>query len=894
MFSLPYLRRSAFALSVLLMIILGPSAVACEPEPTPKQIAQWVEQLGDNDFQVRENASKKLWQAGAAAEPALEKALKSDDPEMVRRARELLGKFRWGIYPDTPDEVVALIRAYQASADKPRMDILQKLLNSGEPGLRAVLKIALAEKNANQGQMLGDLIANKLPAAFSLAVIQDKYESFERLLELVYEGKFIPPHQYAAYWLLRGRLPERIASFAARLREHPDDKWILQTLAYLHRANGDLLSARQAAEKSGRVDLLEGILYELGDWKALAECPDFAAANNPAEKWAYRAAFARLAGKQSEFDKAVRELRKCTESFVAAKGLLLNDHPTEGLELLRTIPERRALLFDILCARLDFAAAMKLAEEKTSTHNTEEIPSLALARARLLCWLGEKEGEALFDRYAERIKDGVDPRWVQSLLREEMRAGLQDRAFAHAAKALRVAMPKQMREYQPDDAALLYLEQLFPQQTAVAKVWWIMLRRLQLRSESPATVLKHLRELLEGKMAAKEVRAWIEQSQHLARRGTDSWKLPDEWEDALAEAAFLAGLDELASSLLEKANSRSSLLRLGDLSASKKQWDKAAERYQLAWKKQFPVEGPRGEQLFEEEEHDPLPLYLAGDALVRAGREKAGKKLIAQAHRILFADAKRRYDFLIALSKRGHKQATRREVELMLRVSEPNSLYANDALRRLAFAALARKDYLQAAEDFEKSMLLCLQANVTFVEHAAYAEAPARIHTWRAVGLLTAGKHDAALHHAELALAASPGYADLPILLVPELERRGYKKEAADLFNRCYGTYEKLCRAYPRCAWAHNAAAWMAVCCRRNLDQALEHAQKAVELAPMRANYLDTLAEVYFQRGDKDKAIALQKRALALDPQKIYYRKQLKRLQAGDPSAERPPENDDE
>ena len=58
-------------------------------------------------------------------------------------------------------------------------------------------------------------------------------------------------------------------------------------------------------------------------------------------------------------------------------------------------------------------------------------------------------------------------------------------------------------------------------------------------------------------------------------------------------------------------------------------------------------------------------------------------------------------------------------------------------------------------------------------------------------------------------------------------------------------------------------------------------------------DFLDTLAEIYFQLGDKDKAIATQKKVIELDPNKGYFKKQLKRIEAGDPKAERAPENDD-
>jgi tetratricopeptide (TPR) repeat protein len=903
---LSYSRLFLLVPLLLLLAILGSSADTSEQKkPTLKQIAQWVEQLGDNDFKVRENSSKKLWQAGAAAESILEKVVNSDDPEVVRRARELLDKFRWGIYPDTPAEIVALIRAYQSSAGIPRIEVLHKLLDSGDTGLRAVLKIAAAETDANQRDMLGDAIANRLPTSFLLAVTEGKYEYFERLLEFSHEAKFVSHTQFVAYWLLRRKLPERIAHFTTRLNAHPEDKWLAETLVYLHRANGDLIAASTAATKCDRPALLEDILVELGDWRALVGSSDNTRANNTAENWAFRAAFARLAGKQNQFEKAVRELCESSkgkpQEFAAAKGLLLNDRPAEGLDLLRTLPKSRGVLFDILRARLEFGAALGLAEkdEIPPSEDYSNIPSLYLARARLLCFLGDKGGEALFDRYAERIKDEIDPGWVENLLTEEMRAGLRDRAFAHAAKALSIAPPKILRNSAGKSRGSRYFAILFPQHAKTAEVWWVVLRR-QFQDEQPAAAMNRLRQLLEGRIAAKEVKTWTDYAVLFVQntdRWSNSWPRPEAWWPALAEVVLLAGLDDLAFSLSEKSKDPDSLLRLGDLLAAKKQWAKAAERYLKAWEDRVSPGTERGKRTQSQSDGEPfyhsLPLFLAGDALVNAGQKQEGRKLIEQAHRIPFASAVARKDFLNDLSRRGHREAALRETELLLRVSEPNSLDSAPAIRSLANLALSRKDYLKAANGFEQSMLLCLNYNINFIFSAAYVNEPARIHQLRAVGLLAAGKLDEALKHIEIALDYSPGYADLAILFVPELERRGYKKEATDLFNRCYGTFEKLCRDYPRCATAHNEAAWISACCRRNLDRALEHAQKAIELVPTHAGYHDTLAEVYFQRGDKEKSIALQKRAIELDPKRVYFRKQLKRLEVGDRTAERPTEIED-
>ncbi|HZT78852.1 MAG TPA: hypothetical protein VFA26_01415, partial [Gemmataceae bacterium] len=105
---------------VLAVILALPSA---DPAPTRAQIAQWVKDLGDNNFEVREAASKRLWQAGEAAEPAVLEALKSDDAEVRRRAGELAEKFRWGIYPDTPPKVLDLIGRYRNGDENAKLGV---------------------------------------------------------------------------------------------------------------------------------------------------------------------------------------------------------------------------------------------------------------------------------------------------------------------------------------------------------------------------------------------------------------------------------------------------------------------------------------------------------------------------------------------------------------------------------------------------------------------------------------------------------------------------------------------------------------------------------------------------------------------------------------------------
>src|SRR5262249_45271222 len=110
----PFAKEAAVRY-VLTLLFLATLALA--EQPTKEQIARWVKGLGDDSYGVRELASKRLWEAGAAAESAVTEAAKNPDPEIARRARTLVEKFRWGIYADTPPKVIELIQSYRAADD---------------------------------------------------------------------------------------------------------------------------------------------------------------------------------------------------------------------------------------------------------------------------------------------------------------------------------------------------------------------------------------------------------------------------------------------------------------------------------------------------------------------------------------------------------------------------------------------------------------------------------------------------------------------------------------------------------------------------------------------------------------------------------------------------------
>jgi predicted Zn-dependent protease len=887
-------------LALLLVASLAVVASAADPPreaPSKEQIARWVRQLGSEDFQAREEASRKLWEAGQAAEEALRVASKDEDTEIRRRSGELLDKFRWGIYPDTPKALVDLVNRYQGADPPTRVTLIRPLLDSGLPGCRILVKIARAEENLeNRRLLLVSLFGRELSRVVPMLLHENQQALLEQLLDLGLESDHeYTINHYVAYWLLRDRIDERIAHHKAL--EGKGDPKQAHILTYLYRARGDGMAALAAARRSGNEKLIDGLLFETAAWKELAFRGHALDGDSRAEQLGHRATFHRLAGNVADARENLEELRKYAanlgkgpddgQRLTVAKAFLVNERPDDALEVLKA-GDDWSFIYDILIARYRFAEAAALVD-KAKADGHPDLARLEINHARTLYLLGERDkAQAVFTRYAADIKKGNDAAWFENLVDAEVRVGLFDQAFEHAATVLTVS---QRDQGWPNRL----LRRLFPRQKETSEALYQHLLASK-AAANPAGALKMVRHLLTGKASREEVLKLLGEAgpvlealkkanppggaelDFLAppRFGSDEAAL--RWQ-ALAEVASLAGLEEQSQDCLKKADSTASWLDLGDRQAEKKQWEAAARCYKLAW---------------EKDTSQPLPLYLHGRALVHAGKDKDGQEAMSQAHWMPLGDEEARHSFAVDLAKRGQTRESRRENDLIIKVSDVAGWYSAEAVRRNALEALPRKEYFAAADAHERAMLRVLRATTGFLQPSAYLGVPALVHRYRASGLLATGKVAEALEEANISLTLLPSGLDVAIYLIPELDASGKKAEATALYRRVRAIHEQVCKDFPRSPLGHNAVAWLSACCRRDLDDALAHARLAVELGPDNASHLDTLAEVYFQLGQKDRAVGAQKKAVALAPKRAYYRKQLQRFEAGDLKAPRPDENDDD
>ena len=96
-------KRILVILGVWALVGCGLKGFAAEAPATPKQIAEWVQQLGADDFDAREGAEQKLIKAGAVALPELQKAAQSSDPEIRNRSARIAEILKWAIVPKITD-----------------------------------------------------------------------------------------------------------------------------------------------------------------------------------------------------------------------------------------------------------------------------------------------------------------------------------------------------------------------------------------------------------------------------------------------------------------------------------------------------------------------------------------------------------------------------------------------------------------------------------------------------------------------------------------------------------------------------------------------------------------------------------------------------------------------
>jgi tetratricopeptide (TPR) repeat protein len=302
--------------------------------------------------------------------------------------------------------------------------------------------------------------------------------------------------------------------------------------------------------------------------------------------------------------------------------------------------------------------------------------------------------------------------------------------------------------------------------------------------------------------------------------------------------------------------------RAGDLALAESNWSNAAKFYATA-AKTAPT--------------DTLASYLCGYALSKSGAAEEGAKQLRSA-KLVALSPEARLVLAGGLQERGLKNEAVEELELVRRTALPDSTQATSAAQYVG-NIVNRGEPARAAECWEHLRLHVLNTNSNFNEVEGYLSLSQLIHRARASAAIGLAQADKAAAELEACDKLLPADVRLVVELVPKLNRAGMSAVADSLFERAYADHQRVIEEFPQSAVHFNNAAWICARAQRKLEEALALAETAVKLAPDEAAYRDTLAEVHFQRGDRDAAVAAAQKCIELAPDNKLFATRLKHFQ---------------
>jgi tetratricopeptide (TPR) repeat protein len=898
---------------VLVIIALTIQVVAAPPPakgPTPEEISKAVEDLASPRFAVREKASKLLWEAGKSAENAVRAAAASKDEETANRAKAILEKFDWGLYPDTPADAAKLIERFRGGDVEVRKQAVGDLVRLKPIRFDVLRKVIANEQDDIARKDMYASMSFQAREAIPQLIVAGNLADANELLEVcLWPNNPASLGDYAAFQYLRKQVPEAIARLEALRKRESEHQRACEGLVYLYRVKQDWPAARKAAEDSKNTELQHDLAWEANDWKRLAEGDGgagFGPAADPEDRGA-KAAYHRLAGDKAKYDEIIAELRKelagvegdDSAAYVLAHALLLNGEGAQAIAVLKDRNKRGSdLVFDLLCAQLKFKEAFAYADAALKELEADpmaeaERDQLTIRRAKMLAALGDRDGATqIFRQAMTNALNGRRDRSAVEVVKSAARSGMRSLAAECAAIGLEY-LHKTGQDYEASE----FLDPVFEDKATLAYVWWSAVRKDDPKAD-PAVSIGKVMEFLDGKLDRKKADELARQIDSLKDEVPGKADGPQNIIDLLkigaglryfatAEAYRIAGVSDKAEEFFKKALAAPAGLEvaglpdldLGDPGAPAKfQYALAYADFLLA-QKRFKDAAVQYRTTWELTPSQPLPLFMNGHALKLAGDDKEGTRLMTLSHWVPLGNEVMRTKFSEDLFKRGFDADSRKEMDLVLETGWFRTYYVGNVHLRMARIKARQRDYAGAAQMYEKDVVSLFRTGAAFIDAKAYMTVPELARTYKARAMLAAGKTDEAMAEARAGLAVLPGNIELALGFIPDLDKAGKKKEADELYTKIKAAYEGALKDHGNSADLRNSIAWTMVNCNRDLDDALKHAQKAVEVAPKIPGYIDTLAEVYFRKKDRTKALELMKQCAALDPGSPYYRKQLERFE---------------
>lgn len=826
-------------------------AAAVENAAAASDAASLVGQLSHEDFGTREAATRKLWDMGTAALPALNNIADGKDPEAADRARELLLYIGAGVLPDSPDEIKTMVIQFSRSGEDKKLAILRKLTGMGQ--WRQVLHLARMEKDPSTRRKMAAIVRQNAGSAARKAIVAGDHRLAAEVLELIGDSDQALVMR-AWYHRQRGQLAAELQA-AAQMPGRNGIRWRLA----LHRADGNTRGALKEAKALGDARLVAALQLHQGDavpW-LLA---DVSAKGrlDPILEISRRIQIARLRGEEKKAGILARELAQMAG---------------DAMFTLRVIPALagngyRSLALDVM-ARGEPLTVF-------SYFDNIEAPKKALgflgippdASAPYTEWVRKTTAEALEDEEHSTYNKLI---MLASFL---ARHGEQRHALA-VVKPLMDALEKngsdawfeliyRMVLYDLGKEAL-HLVELRGNKDAEADKAVKNIFRKHISGDS----VVHLWEALKKRNGGKLGESLRQIGILSGITGDENNEIPALEKQLSAEAKEDKDVDQAArfAALFAFADIRGDMETCLAMSKSKAPRDDTWLKAKRYYEKEL-FHWPQTEAYYRAKaKEDPgdyrsaAYLYIA---LRKQGKDGKTKGMFERLLLLSMGDA----GVLGALAGEFYtvgyyKEATDLWKQALL-MAEPGDRHFDSAIEALSEFPQHLYDSGQwklAAAVTEAHIQLLYRGggNVSIND---MLRARFRAGLARGMDQLRDGKRSQAIATLDAARRLVPGDGTLADHFFPLLRKAAVGPTYDQWFAESYRHIAKASALYPGSHNTHNTAAWLCSRAVRKLDAAEAHAAEALKARPHQGAYLDTMAEVWFARGDRAKALDWSRKAV--------------------------------
>ena len=865
---------------------VGNSAVEMPANPPARSLQVLIESLSSESYREREQATQEVWELGGGALSVLKEAAASGDPEKAHRARELIRKIELFITPDTDPAVILLVERYAKASNSEKIVLFSEMRK--KKAWHQILSLFAMEKNQ-------ELKARMQPVANAIAVRaarerlfqgdQDGARTFLELAPANAAGLLALAEFHRSHGTLEAEL-ERTRSMTGPA----SDAWALA----LHRAAGNLQEARMTAEKSGQPLVAAAMAAMAGD--PIPWLKYFSAVTQ--EEKPASSIYASLALKRWRGEKLGRNELKPLVKSMSARGLT-GDERLGALNALFLLGENEAAesaysKISPLAAFQYFETLERIPEALRALGFDPEQPDYA-------SWVAQRAKELSAEEIENQTEISVIDGELLTLANFLERRGLHAEAHAAFEPPLKAMAEDDMNTFVD------------------------FLGRLFYSAESKAGAPQLARKIGLDWAGDDEMR-WDELlvAAFGDSDGTESW-----WE-------WTAELDPKAGKV-ERFDGMLALFGLGnDPLNLRRKW------VSLAWDRVGNTDGDERDATLEklgllagtsgdvetglkvwDLMEDSARVNMLGGArilqLSAVGRwNDAANELLNQVTRMTenSRDPSAELHALAAAALRmaardeeaaGHDQWVDKLVlgdpELATRVGNAYA-FGLDYARASEWWARAAREADPASGGFYTALVLysdllvgqgdwkrvaAMSEVITQVNSDAqfFVKQPDPLHGKRlqsdmakALSMLGSDRAGAVLLLGECyrKFARDGSLADY---FFPALREEGLIEEHDRWFLETWDVLIDIIDHYPECTNTRNTAAWFASRSNRKLDEAEAVLAKALELSPEQAAYLDTMAEIEFARGNREKALEWSEKAVNFSPQDPQLRRQQFRFRSG-------------